>query len=299
VNVDPNWLTNTIQDVAKVDIKDGDIFPTTISKLSGRELGGLQDILDTYGPAFEKGAITPEEFITLRQKLDRIAYTDAGIKNSNIAAVASKLRGQLNEAYRPQINGLEKLDNEYASQLKDIQKLRKGLFDKNGSLLPNAEQKIANAANATKPTREGSQIANLEHLVPGITEKIKALKAIEDIRNAGDIKVGTYTASGLKAGELLTGAYGVATGNLAVAAAAIATYLISQPTRAVEIIKAVNAIDPKLATLVMARLARVATVGAVASKAQQQSPQSQETTASQPPVAPPDTQAPEVAPQQQ
>lgn len=263
VKVPKNWLEAQLRDIAKVDVKDGEIIPTTRTTIRTSQLSGLQDILDQFKPAFQKGSLSNEEFLNLRRQLDQVAYGSNGIKDSKVAGVAARIRGQLNTDFRSQVKGLEEKDNQTSSQLEDIQKLRKGFFDKQGNLTANAESKIANAANATKATREGSDIARLEQLVPGITEKIKALKAIENIRSAKDLKVGTYDRSILETGGIIGGA---ATGNLAVVAGSFAAMILGNPDIAVRVIKAVNQVDPRIGTLIMARLARYATVGAVSSK---------------------------------
>lgn len=265
IPVSHNFLEDQLRTTAKVEVQDGKIVPTTVSKLSKSDLPKLQDILDTYKPAFQKGNLTPEEFLTLRKKLDDAAYGESGIKNNNVAEVASQIRGKLNAAYRHHIPGLEQLDTNFSAQIKDLKDLRKGLIDKEGNLTDSAYSMIANAGNASNVER----LARLEKIVPGITQKLKVLKAIEDIHASMGHKVGTYGNSILEAGGAIGG---LATGHLWVAASGFAAMIISEPANAVKIIRVAEKLDPKIVPMILGRLSRYATITGESNSATQGAP---------------------------
>lgn len=286
IPVSHNFLEDQLRTVAKVYVQDGKIIPTTVSKLTKSDLPKLQDILDTYKPAFQKGTLTPEEFLTLRKKLDAAAYGENGIKNSTVAEVASQIRGKLNASYRQAVPGLEELDTKFSTQIKDLKDLRKGLIDKDGNLTDSAYSMVANASNPSNASR----LARLEQIVPGITQKIKVLKAIEDIQRSMGNKVGTYGSSIAKAGGAIGG---LATGHLGVAATGFAAMIISEPANAVKIISIAEKLDPTVVPMVLGRLARYATITGESNRSTQESPdtstetQSPETDTTTPPQSQP------------
>lgn len=273
VKVSHNFLEEQLRKVAALEVKDGVITTTTTSKVGRAELSKLQDILDTFKPSFQKGFLTNEEFLTLRTRLAKAAFNDSGIKNAEVARIAAGVRENLNKEYRPQISGLEKIDEEYSSQLNEIKDLRKGLFDKDGNLLPAAINKIANATGKGKDLlRE-----KLEQIMPGITKKIEIQKALEDINDAATKpRIGTYTESILKGGGLLAG---ISTGNIGLIAGSLALAIIGKPSIAVPLLKAFD-FDKQIVSAVSSKLARYVTLGAVSSSVQTsgQDQQKQDTT---------------------
>jgi hypothetical protein len=253
VPVSKNFLEDQLRTVAKVDIKDGQIIPTTVSKLSSSDLPKLQDILDTYKPAFQKGTLTPEELITLRQKLDSAAYGENGIKNSKVAGVAAQIRGNLNDAYRGDVSGLEELDNKFSSQLTELKELRKGFIDKDGNLTQSAISKIANAGN------KDLELQRLEKIVPGITRKIEIMRTIEDIQKA-TANHGGFLGKIAEGGTMLSAAVH---GNIPLMGGALAAVIVSSPKVAVPLLR-VFGDNKALISTIVAHLSRYATIGAVA-----------------------------------
>jgi hypothetical protein len=243
---------------AGLDVQDGVIRPTTVSKLTKSDLPKLQDILDTYKPAFQKGELTPQEFITLRQKFDDAAYGDLGIKNTKVAGVASQIRGSLNTAYRDHVPGLESLDNTYSSQIEELSRLKKGFIDKDGNLLDSAINKIANATGKGKDP----QLARLEEIVPGITRKLEVMKTIEDIQKAS-ANHGGFLGKIAEGGSLLAG---ITSGNMPLVGGAIAAIIVSSPQVAVPLLRTLGA-NRALVSIVVAHLSKYATLGAVANSA--------------------------------
>lgn len=92
-------------------------------------------------------------------------------------------------------------------QLKDIEgeqaRVRAGIVDENGNLLQTAANHIANAGGLGKDLLSST----LEEVAPGINDKIRFLKTVEDIKSAKGIKTGSYIKAGL---TLVNGPFGVA-----------------------------------------------------------------------------------------
>lgn len=280
IPVASNFLEEQFRKVGNLEVKDGKILPTTTSKLGKAELSKLQDVLDTFKPTFQKGYISPEEYLTLRTRLAKAAFNDSGIKDAEVAKIAAGVRANLNTEYRSLIPGLEKVDNEYSQQATEIKDLRKGIFDKEGNLLPAAINKIANAGGKGKDLL----LEKLERILPGITKKIQIQKALEDIAAHDKPRVGTYTESALKAGGLLAG---LSTGNIGLIAGSIALAIVGSPNIAVPLLKAFD-FEKRLVAGVTEKLSKYVLLGSENSKIQTASQsQDQQDTETQTPVSPP------------
>jgi len=203
VPVDPTYLDRLITSTTGLDVADGKI--TTKGSSSIRlpsDVNALQTKLyNTWQPEFAKGYLTPEEFLNFRSDLSKMVYNDSGIgKSTDLANLSSIMRAKVNTELRPNIPGLEQVDSAFAPQISEIKQLEKGLVDSNGNLTDSAINRIANATGKGKDP----QLARLEQLSPGITDKIKILKAVEDIQNSRENKPGTYTRAAVGVGGLVT-----------------------------------------------------------------------------------------------
>lgn len=201
VTVAPNYLGKLIEKTTGLKVAEGKLTPTGASTVRlPADVNALQSkLFDLWEPEFAKGYLTAEEFLNFRADLARMAYNDSGIKSGALANLAEIMRGRANSEIRPNIAGLEALDKEYAPQIAEIKALGKGLVDKEGNLTDTSINKIASATGRGKD----NQLARLEELSPGITERIKMLKAVEDLTfSSRETKVGTYA----RAGALVAGA---------------------------------------------------------------------------------------------
>jgi hypothetical protein len=233
IKVSPTWLDNTIQDLTGLEIKKTKVAEPALKrgelptiqvgekpytpgsvKLSSTgssvlreasDVRAMQHLYDLWKPVFDKGALTANEFLNFRTDLANLSKFERQIGKSHPVENMSKIaRARFNEAYRPQLEGLDKLDAEFGARVSEMKRLSKGFVDKEGKLTDPAINRIANATGKGKDLL----IGRLEETVPGITQKIKVLKAIEDIQNASGHKVGTYlrivpAAGGFAAGGLL------------------------------------------------------------------------------------------------
>ena len=104
-----------------------------------------------------------------------------------------------------------------------LSQVRKDIIDaKTGDLKDGAISKIANLTGKGKE----NLLARMKEIVPDIDQRVRIIKAVEDIERASGLKTGTYTR-GLIAGG------GALTGNIPAIIAAILT----QPQIAVPILK--------------------------------------------------------------
>lgn len=203
IKVGSTWLDSTIKELTGLDIKNGKVKTTTSAKLrDAADVRAIQHLYDLWKPTFKKGTLTANEFLNFRSDLAELARFDRQIgKSQPVEGFAQQARGRFNEAYRPQLEGLEALDKEFSAQIGELTRLRKGIVDKNGNLTDAAINRIANAAGKGKDLL----LARLEETLPGITNKIKVLKAVEDIQNASGIKVGTYARGAAIGGGFILG----------------------------------------------------------------------------------------------
>lgn len=268
IPVEHNFIEEQLRKEGGMEVKDGKIVTNSGSQIRGAsEVSKLQHVFDIYKPAFQKGVITPNEFLNFRSDLAKVAYNDLGKKDSDVARITDNIRRNFNDSYRDQIAGLKQLDTNFSKESGELKLLQKGLLDREGKLTDNAFNLIANAGNKGNEAR----LARLEKLVPGITKKLTLLKAVEDMQKALGNKVGTYGRSILEGGGIVGG---LATGQIGVVAAGFAAGIITNPSIAVKIINIADQIDPKIAQQVLLRVARYATITSDLSNATQTEQQS-------------------------
>jgi hypothetical protein len=236
VQVDPDWFDSTIEKTTGLTLKGGKWEATTESSVRApADIARLQKVYDLYKPAFDNGKLTNNGFLNLRSDLADLAKFDQQSgKSSALENLSGIVRGKLNTEYRGQIPGLENLDTSFRGQSADLKTLSKGLLDNEGNLRDSDINKIANATGKSKAIL----LQNLEQLSPGITDRINALKAVEDItgdRGAAGHKVGTYARAG---GSVGAGLIGIATGNMPLLVGAITEAILTSPAVAIPVLRA-------------------------------------------------------------
>lgn len=225
VNVSKNWLIDTIKAETGLELVNGKFKSSPSAKIrANSDVRAIQQLYDTYNSTFKKGQMTPNEFLNFRSDLAELAKFERQIgKSKPVETITKSTRAKFNKAYREQIKGLKELDELYGPEVGEIKKLSKGIVNKEGQLTDAAINKIANATGKGKDFL----LSRLEEASPGITQKIKVLKAVEDIQNASGIKVGTYSRTGLIAGAGL--GFGVLEG--------IITAILTSPEIAVPLLR--------------------------------------------------------------
>lgn len=225
VNVDAGWLDSAIKENTGLTIKGKKLVTSGSAKLRDvSDVRAMQHLYDVWSPVFKKGKMTGEEFLNFRQDLAKLSKYERQIgKSLPIEDVTKVARRKFNESYRPQLSGLDKLDADFSARSGELKRLSKGFVDKDGNLTDSAINKIANATGKGKDLL----ISRLEETVPGITQKIKILKAVEDIQHASGIKVGTYGRAAIAGGAFFSGG----------PVAAAITAILTSPEMAVPILR--------------------------------------------------------------
>lgn len=225
IKLEPNFFADLLEKKTGLAVDyGGKITADTLSQIRNpSEVAKLQNIFDRYNPLFKQGEMTNAEFLNLRSDLAEMAKFEGGIGRSKpLENLSGIIRGELNSKYRPQVEGLEKLDTVFGAEASELKAIKRDYFNKNGTLKDNAVSKIANLTGKGKE----AVLGRMEKIMPGISDRVITLKAIEDIQAAVGQKVGTYTRAAMVGG-------GVLTLNPAVIAAAI----ISSPQIAVQILR--------------------------------------------------------------
>jgi hypothetical protein len=156
-------------------------------------VNAIQDFINTYG---KTGSLTADEFLNVRQAADRIV--DWSSKSPDLAeSFARSLRGKYDALGKAQIEGLEALDNQFSPMRQELSAIKRDFLTPQGQLKDTAYTTLANLTNKGRE----QVLARLEKYVPGITEEINILRAIEDIEAAKGLRVGAYTKAGLVAGS--------------------------------------------------------------------------------------------------
>lgn len=273
VKVDSGFLADALERATglKLDVmKEGTGLGKFVSDAksavdSPTDIAKVQRLYEAWQPYFDKGELTADDFLTLRSKLATIANYEGIGKSAPLEKAAADIRSSLNTEFRDQIklpklgadevaaykaahggaeppSTLSEVDADYSSQATELKALKKGILDKDGNLTDTAINRIANAAGKGKD----QLLARLEDISPGITMKIRQLKAIEDIQNIH--KVGTYAKATIEGGGLVGG---IATGNIPLIAASIAALVLSQPEVAVRMIRSYGSYAKPLAGSVL------------------------------------------------
>lgn len=204
IQVPPDYLDNLIKERTGLNVVDGKLQTSGSASIRlPSDVSALQNkIYNVWQPEFAKGYLTPDQFLNFRNDLSKMVYNDSGIgKSTDLANLSSTMRGQVNADLRSQVAGLNELDSKFAPQITELKQLSQGLVDKQGNLTDAAINKIANATGKGKDPL----LTRLEELSPGITDKIKILKAVEDIQNSRENKPGTYTRAAVGLGGIATG----------------------------------------------------------------------------------------------
>ncbi len=263
VVIDPNFLKDEIQKTTGVTITEPQVKAPTLAKgelptiqteptpivggkpgiieSSGssyirdpKDIKALQNFYNTWQPYFDKGEMTPNEFLNMRTDLAKLSKFDREIsKSGELESTSKTIRANLNNAYRTQMHGLEDTDATWSSQKEELESLQKGLLDKDGNLTDTSISKIANSTKGNKNVLQ----SQLEEISPGITKKVNILKAIKDIEYARGNKVGVYARAmgGLGQAGLFGG---ILTGNLPLIAGSLAEMITANPDFAVPMLRA-------------------------------------------------------------
>lgn len=217
--------------LAKYGIKldeNNKILTTAESRpLSPADKAGVQDFLDNYG---KERILSSNGLLNVREALSNLSKYDSA-KTSISTNIARDLRSTYDDIGKSQIKGLKELDAQYAPERQLLSQVKKDIIDsKTGELKDGAISKIANLTGKGKE----NLLARMKEIVPDIDQRVRVIRAVEDIERASGLKTGTYVRSAIAGG-------GVLTGNIP----AIIVGILTQPQIAVPLLKGAGYVGQK------------------------------------------------------
>ncbi len=183
VKVTPTYLQRTIGQNTGVTFKDGVISTTGSAAIrDAKDVRALQNLYDTWSPEFKKGYLTSNEFLNFREDLSKLSKFEKDIgRSAPLENLSKKIRANFNTNYRDQIPGLEAKDTEFSGLKNETKQIKKDYFMADGTLKDNAVTKISNLTNKGRE----EVLSRLERVSPGAGDKIRTLRAVEDIQKEG------------------------------------------------------------------------------------------------------------------
>jgi len=216
----PQGTVESVLEKYGIKVVDGKVKSTAEAKpLTTADKTALEDFISVYG---NEQQLSSNAFLNARSGLSQLSKYDAA-KTGNLNVIARDLRGVYDNLGKGQIKGLAELDAKYAPEVKELNVIKKDYLQPDGSFKDGAVNKIANLTGVGKD----QVLGRLEKIVPGVTQRIKILKAAEDLERASGFKVGTYLRAPLVVG-------GVLTGNIP----AILSAIVASPEIAVKLLRA-------------------------------------------------------------
>ena len=204
VKVDTNIYKSTLSKYG-LKLKDGKVLRSAESRpFTSGDIAKIEDFLQQYG----KKELSPNAILNAREALSEMAKFETG-KSSALTQWAKETRKALNDVAQKSIPGLKSIDIKYSAEKSILKEIKKDYFKKGtNEFKDNALSKLANL------TKEGRQpvLNRLKSIDPNIEQKINILNAVEDIKKASGLKVGTYVRGGVAAGGLVSGRPGLLLG---------------------------------------------------------------------------------------
>lgn len=183
----PDFVDDVLKRHGLVLDGDGVIQPLNAkTRLKTGDSAALQKFIDQYAKA---PIVKGNEFLNTRQALDDLAHWERDPSLTGATArVAKDLRSAYDTVGKTQIPGLRQLDAKFGPDKKFADEMKALLFDKHGQLKDNAYTTLANLTNKSNIVKR----SKMERLMPGISDDVLILKAIDDVANTGGQKTGTY-----------------------------------------------------------------------------------------------------------
>ena len=191
VNITPDFIEGAIKSAGFDVDKTGRIVATTKSPTRNTaDINALQKLLNDWGGVSQA---TSDEFLNLRSDLSELAKFDKISGKTKTSETVSKgIRKELNKNFRDQVPGLKELDTKFETQVNDLKEIRKKFFNNDGTIKDDTANKLFRAAN-----KDTKVIKDLKKIDPEIEDKIRIVRAIEDINYSSGQKAGSYFRTAL------------------------------------------------------------------------------------------------------
>lgn len=235
VTIPPNTIKGVLNKYGvKLDDNNQIITSAESRPLSPGDRNALQDFINNYG---KEQVLSSNAFLNTREALSNLAKYDSSKTNIS-TTIARDLRSAYDEVGKMQIKGLKELDTQYAPERQLLSQIKSDILDsKTGELKDGAVSKIANITGKGKE----NLLNRMKEIVPDIEQRVKVIKAVEDIERTMGQKTGTYIKGAI------TGS-GVLTGNVPIIVASI----IAQPQIAVPLLKGAGYVGQKAVPIINA-----------------------------------------------
>lgn len=225
----PSSNVNTLLKNKGIEMKDG--LAQGITKRShsfnDADLKMINTALDKISDVKSMGV---DEWLNTRRAWDDLIGWDKSPGTSKGGKdFVKSLRDDLNNVAHTDVPELKSVDNQFSPKVRELKAIEKEFFtfNKDGQkvLKDNALTKMV---NLTKPGRK-EKLSLMEEAIPGFGNKVRAIKALEDVEIRGQ-KVGSYLQSALIGGGVLGGAtFGAKAAVPAIGIAILANPAIAAP----------------------------------------------------------------------
>jgi len=187
-----NVVANS-DDVAGVYLKNAwNVATKQLTKADKSTLQDLSDYISDY-----KGNVTDADLLALRRQVDSVLYDpNTGMPRKitpQAKNIVNGVRADIDAMAKSRIKWLAEIDAQYAPEVAILKKVKKDIFNADGTLKDNAISTISNITGKGKEAK----LARLEEIMPWIGDKVSAIKAYEDVLNASGNKVGNYARAGI------------------------------------------------------------------------------------------------------
>jgi len=187
-----NVVANS-DDVAGIYLKNAwNVATKQLTKADKSTLQDLSDYISDY-----KGNVTDADLLALRRQVDSVLYDPNTWMPRKITPQAKNIvngvRADIDAMAKSRIKWLAEIDAQYAPEVAILKKVKKDIFNADGTLKDNAISTISNITGKGKEAK----LARLEEIMPWLGDKVSAIKAYEDVLNASGNKVGNYARAGI------------------------------------------------------------------------------------------------------
>lgn len=201
----------------KIGFENGKVRLTSESPaLSSSDVSSIERLYNQFG---QTDTLSSNAYLNLRNAADELANwrTDPS-RTSFSERIFRELRREYDDVAKVQIKGLKELDTQYAPVKKELTELTKEYLQFRDGQWVLKDAAVSKITNATNKGRE-QVLSRLEKYVPGITQQIQLVRALEGVQAASGNRVGAYAQSLLLGGGLFAAGANPAFALLALAVA--------------------------------------------------------------------------------
>lgn len=212
VEVPDGFITKSFRSLGLSINPEGKLVRTSVTEpLKASEIAQLQQFMNFYN----KPALSIDEYFAARHMLKDIANNFEGKNSSYFTKLGERMYGEFTD-FASNVKGLKQLDAKYGEEATILKDFKRYINPETGGLSDYGRSQLANAGNVNNVDR----MARIEKVFPGISQKLKIMKAVEDIDLATGQKVGTYnrivsSVVGTSVGTIFGGPVGAVIGAFA------------------------------------------------------------------------------------